>query len=58
MSLDFVRFMTQHTGETLATVVIKIFKIWKSTNKVLCVTTDNGADVVKGMRLLRCKLMR
>ncbi len=45
-------------GKLLLLLLLKFLKDWGLTNKILCITTDNGADIVKGMRLLRCKLMR
>ena len=56
--LDYVRFMTPHNGENIAAIVAEILRDWKLTNKIQCITTENASDVVKGMRLLKCKLLR
>lgn len=55
--LSFVRFPTPHTGETVSDIVLSELERWGLQERVMSFTTDNGPDVVRGMPLLREKIV-
>ncbi|XP_026484617.2 E3 SUMO-protein ligase ZBED1-like [Vanessa tameamea] len=46
-----------HTADHLKDVVHQIFTEWEIRDKVICITTDNGANIVKMVRLLGLRSM-
>ena len=54
--VDFVRFHTTHIGETTATILYSVLDNWGLTAKVRAIVTDNAADIVCGINILRERL--
>ncbi len=55
--LDLVRFVTPRTCDTTTTLISHILSDWGLSSKILCVTTDNASEVMKGMRSLKNKVV-
>lgn len=54
VTLDLSQLHHSHTGEQLAAAVNKCLTNWSiDANKVMLTVTDNGANIVKAIRLLR-----
>lgn len=54
--LDFVRFKTPHTGEASFGILHDTIKTWELDKMVHSITTDNAADIVRGVEILRSVL--
>ncbi len=52
-TLDCYRFKGSHTGEAIAKELGSTMEEFKISNKTLAVTTDNGSNILKGVRLTR-----
>ena len=51
--LEFKRFLTPHTGEAAKVFLKEVIGEWNLNRRISSVTTDNAADMVKGIELLR-----
>lgn len=49
--LDIFRFETPHTGKTSFGLLFDMIKTWELETMVHSITTDNAADIVKGVEL-------
>lgn len=54
----FAGFRTSHTDEAASDLPYSIICSWGLENKVLSTTTENVADIVKGVELLRKNFVR
>lgn len=54
--LDFFRFKTPHTGKSSCNVLPEIMKERSVERMVQSITTENIADMIKGIELLRREL--
>ena len=54
--LDFVRFKTLHDGEHVKRHLEESIAKWGIKDKSVAVTTDNGAEMIRGMQFFRSSL--
>lgn len=54
--LDFVCFKTPHTGKASYSMLMNIIKTWNLEKLVHSIKTDNAADIVRKVELLRAHL--
>jgi len=52
VTLDFKHFPTPHTGESAATILREVLDEFHISPKFISITTDNGSDIVAGVRIL------
>lgn len=51
--LDCCEVSEIHTSENLAEELLKVAREWKIEHKVVCCVTDNAANIVKAIKLLK-----
>lgn len=51
--LDCFEVSERHTSENLAEELLKVAREWKIEHKVVCCVTDNAANIVKAIKLLK-----
>lgn len=54
--LSFEVFLTPHTGQEVADVLLEVIEDWGLARSISAITTDNGSDIVKGVELVCLKL--
>jgi len=45
-----------HTGEKICDILFDTIKNWKLESKITCITSDNGSNMIKAIRLLNSKI--
>ena len=53
--LETSRMVESHTAENIASKLTKVMNDWKITDKISAVVTDNAANVVKAVKLLKVR---
>ena len=54
--ITFKHFPAPHTSDAICELMMDVLDQWKLSDKLIAITSDNGANVIKGLKLLKARI--